>query len=430
MNEQKFAELAQYVRNNPTHGRYRVAEAMGISRAASGRALDKLRGKGGKTAAATAIPSVGHTYDETANTAESVSVNPITLDELLKVCKVDLKVWRVERFVVNKWSVGTKNGDGTVRVTPLYQVKAYLERIPGAEDRQLIKDTIEWVKTSGCVPRLPSPSHRKTMSVADPVMLEISIPDLHLGKMAWADETGENYDTAIAESRYISATRELWNKASVWPVEKILLPVGSDFWNVDNSRNETTAGTPQSEDSRWPKTFKRGIALIRHQIEMLRGKCPGGIDVVVIRGNHDSERAFMAGCVLQAMYEHCKDVRITNEPKKRQYVQWGTVMLGLMHGDGAKHDKLPLIMAGEAPAMWSSSTHREIHLGHLHHKKETQFHVGTEHGAVRVRILPSLTATDAWHYDNGYVGAKQAAEAYLWGKKAGYIGHLSWSPVS
>ena len=31
-----------------------------------------------------------------------------TLDQLLEYCQVDLTIWEVERFVVNKWEVGAK----------------------------------------------------------------------------------------------------------------------------------------------------------------------------------------------------------------------------------------------------------------------------------------------------------------------------------
>lgn len=46
-----------------------------------------------------------------------------TLDQLLKACQVDLKVWEVERYTVNKWEVGAKDPDGEIVVTPLFQVK-------------------------------------------------------------------------------------------------------------------------------------------------------------------------------------------------------------------------------------------------------------------------------------------------------------------
>ena len=44
---------------------------------------------------------------------------------------------------------------------------------------------------------------------------------------------------------------------------------------------------------------------------------------------------------------------------------------------------------------------------------------------VRVRWLPSLTAQDRWHYEEGFVLQRRCVEAYLWNKKDGYKGHIS-----
>lgn len=68
-----------------------------------------------------------------------------TLEQLLEACEVDLSVWRVERYLVNKWEVGAKAAhkdlkftkgviDGTIleeglTISPLFQVKAWLARI-------------------------------------------------------------------------------------------------------------------------------------------------------------------------------------------------------------------------------------------------------------------------------------------------------------
>ncbi len=421
---------------HPTDGRSKVSRATGIPKSTVINIIKRLsddplfdkKGPPSEPVVSVGLPTVGHRWDSLTKSADVVSENPCTLDDLLAVCEVDLTKWRVERHVVNKWEVGTRLDDGSVLRTPLYQIKAFLERVPGAEEASAVRDTIEWIKSQSLVPAKVETT-RRAMSVTDETLLELSIPDIHYGKLAWAAETGKDYDVSIAASLYLEATRQLWAKASVFPVGKILLVVGNDFFNVNSAANETAAGTPQSEDGRWPKTFRRGVALIREQIEFLRGKCAGGVQVMVIRGNHDAERMYMAGEVLAAMYEKCPDVLITNEPIKRQYFQWGTVLLGLTHGDKLKLDKLPLLMAGEAQHAWANTSHREWHVGHFHHKKETQYHTGAEHNAVRVRVLPSLTTADEWHYENGYVGAKQAAEAYLWGKRSGYVGHLSWSPT-
>src|ERR1700677_474221 len=55
-----------------------------------------------------------------------------TLEELLDYCRVDLLIWEVDRFVVNKWEMGyikEKQSDKNVADSlPLYQVKAFLKR--------------------------------------------------------------------------------------------------------------------------------------------------------------------------------------------------------------------------------------------------------------------------------------------------------------
>lgn len=417
--------IKNYLRSHPAASNHELSHVLGIPLTGVWRARQKLKDSG---EVENNLPKLGHRRNEDSS-IELVTANPCNLDDLLRVCRVDLKTWRVAKYVVNKWEVGAKNERKKIVRTPLFQIKAWLERLPGQEDSQLIKETVEWVRKNSAAPRVIKAPRRK-VAAEDSVLLELTIPDLHYGKLAWAAETGSDYDIEIAGNVYIEATKQLLDKTAVFPIDRILLVVGSDFFNVNGAANETAAGTPQSEDTRWPKTFRRGVALIQRQIEMLRGRAIDGVDVVVIRGNHDAERMYMAGEVIKAMYDKCPSVRVTNEPIKRQYYEWGTVLLGMTHGDGLKHDKLPLLMAGEAPAMWARTTHREWHVGHLHHSKETFYHTGTEHNAVRVRILPSLTTADDWHFTNGYVGAQRAAEAYLWGKKAGYIGHLSWTVPS
>lgn len=80
-----------------------------------------------------------------AITLESRSDRITSLEDLLRACNVDLSVWRVDRYVINKWEVGAKEehtnleiesgvATGTVRkeglqIHPLFQVKAWLVRI-------------------------------------------------------------------------------------------------------------------------------------------------------------------------------------------------------------------------------------------------------------------------------------------------------------
>jgi hypothetical protein len=249
-------------------------------------------------------------------------------------------------------------------------------------------------------------------------VLEISIPDLHLGQLAWDKESGEDYDIDIAKSRFIEAIEYFKNGCGITP-EKYLFVIGNDFFNSDSLEYTTTAGTPQQDDSRWQKSFTEGRRLIVQAIDSLREKAP--VDVLVIPGNHDFQRSFYLGDSIECWYNNCREVVVHNEPLARKYYRYGVNLLGFTHGKEEKPVMLPILMASEAPKDWAETKHREWHLGHLH-----KTFVDENFGVV-TRILPSLTSTDSWHKLKGFVGNVKAAQAYLWDHSQGYKAHFQYT---
>jgi len=247
-------------------------------------------------------------------------------------------------------------------------------------------------------------------------LMEICIPDLHLGKLSWGDETGEDYDLEEAKTRYFKALKYLLEVSK--DVERFVLVVGNDFFNSDTMGNTTTPsgrnsykGTPQQDDSRWQKMFLEGRKLLVKCIDELRAIAP--VDVVLVPGNHDHQKVFYLGDTLESWYRNCAEVNINNVPKTRKYYKYGKVLIGYTHGEKEKHIDLPIIMATENPKDWSETSIREWHLGHLHKN------MVNEMSGVVVRTIPSLCGTDAYHYENGYVGNLKAAHGYLWDKEKG-----------
>lgn len=425
----------EFIRQNPGAGSRKVARGLGIGRDAAeallaahraGRLNVPSSGFPAQPAPGTteAAPSVG--ARQAGEACELVTENPSTLDDLVKACKVDTKVWRVARHVINKWEVGAQQEGGGVIRTPLFQIKAWLERVPGLDVADALREVVQEIRARPPVAAsVPFVAARPKSD--DNLCFEFSAPDIHVGKLTWAPEVGASYDLKIAPTNAMNAAHSLWSRASAFPVGRVLIPLGNDFLNVDNAAGTTAGGTPQDEDGRWKKSFQVAIKLAVDLIEFFRGKTPGGVDVLIVPGNHDPERIYYLGCVLEGIYRQTTDVRIDNGPCNRKYFRFGTNLIGFTHGHMEKHDKLPLIMAGERPQDWSETEHREWHLGHLHHSRETRYHVGQEFGPVRVRVLPSLCPADEWHHSSGYVGTKRAAEAYLWSFRDGYAGHLSYN---
>jgi hypothetical protein len=364
----------------------------------------------GPATSATATES----FEVSGDSAElftSVPERVQSLDDLIRVCKVDTTEWEVERFVCNKWEMGSKDADGKAVATPLFQVKAWLKRrrqiiAAKSEIAQLLADAKAKIHVRG-----PMILKRQ----AGGVMLEPSIPDLHVGKLAWAEETGdENYDSKIAERLFEDALAALLQRTAAHKFERILFPVGNDLLHSDTKQGTTTSGTPLDTDSRYHKSFLIARRMLTRAIDHLRSVAP--VHVLVIPGNHDTLGAWHIGESLDCYFHKCKDVTIDNAPTMRKYHQFGKVMLMFTHGNRGKLADYPLLMATEQPKMFGETVHREAHTGDKHQLRVQ------EHRGVKVRISPALCAPDAWHSENHFVGMARSAEAFVWHREEGLIG--------
>ena len=245
-------------------------------------------------------------------------------------------------------------------------------------------------------------------AVKDPVVYEISLPDIHYGKY-----TGQTLDEA--EEEYMNTVKDLLAKAEGLDIEKILLPIGNDGMNSEGYSRATTKGTPQQDSAEWQETFVGYCNLMVRAINYLADTAP--VDVVVVQGNHDYERMFYAGEYLRAFFKNDKRVGVDNNFDPRKYYNYGVNMIMYTHGDKEKPAEMPLIMATEQPMMFAKAKFREVHCGHKH--KE----MVNEYRGVKVRFIPSICANDAWHKMMGYE-AKRTGQAHIWSKARGYEGYL------
>lgn len=326
-----------------------------------------------------------------------------TLDEVMNICKIDRDQWESKGFSVRRgtkgyaWNARFAQRKGAVNWSRL--AEAFEQR---ASKHAPSYTTVKRVK--------PAPSGR---------LLELGIPDLHLAKLCWGQETGHpDYDIRIAADLYRKAVASLVDSARGMGIGRILLPIGNDLLNSDNAAGETTAGTPQatSEDSRWKKAYMTACDLIVEVVEKLAVEFP--VDVVVVAGNHDEERCFYLGQYVKSWFRQHPNVTVDNGPTQRKYYRFGTTLIGLTHGSEENPTRLPLIMATERKDLWTATDHHEWHLGHLHHQ------ILKEDIGCKVRWLPSLTPPDEWHASKGFVGNDQAAEAFVYDLTDGMIASL------
>jgi len=344
-----------------------------------------------------------------------------TEEEAIKYSKVDLDKWEVDKIIIKHWSTTTKDKNGKANITQNSGVTLHLKKRAHLTADNTKAEMMEWLKS--IAPTYPPLYHK---SIHGEHLLEINIFDLHLGKLAWRGETGEDYDLEIAEKRFYDGLESLISKSSPYRIGKILFPFGNDFFNADNMFNTTTAGTPQDQDGRWMKIYTKGRKMLHTAATMLAQIAP--VEMVLVQGNHDHQTSFYVGDALECAFANNPDVTIDNKPVLRKYKTFGNCLIGYTHGDGAKDVKLPLLMAQEAKEQWAASDYREWHLGHFHTQQTKQTASGLtvnteEYNGVIVRKLPSLSGTDAWHHKMGYKSL-QAAHAMIWDKEQGVVAIL------
>jgi len=328
-----------------------------------------------------------------------------SVDEVVKYHNLD-SIWELTEVQIKQVAKG-------------YTTTATFNQRKIETDSLLQKSIIleEMKKKSISAPLTPVKSNSNSL-------LEISIPDLHIGKMSYREETGEDYDLSIATSRFKTAISELLSRVNLSSVEKIVFPIGNDLINVDNDNNTTFSGTPQDCDSRFSKMVKVAKELLVSTIQDLSKIAP--VDVVIVRGNHDSTITFLIGEILDAWFHNDPNISVDNSPKWRKYYQYGNNSFMYTHGDKEKHTDLGLIFATENARLWADTNYRFVKLGHLHKYKKTDYVTTDTYNGFQVEILPSLSATDEWHNSKGYLSNKQA-KAFLYDKHKGEVAQFTYT---
>jgi len=345
-----------------------------------------------------------------------------TVEELLEHAKIDLAIWEVAEVKVNNWEVAGKrkvsagrNSIETLWKTPCRQISVKLKRKAPKSVQEAILALTK---------RMPQAKARKAgRRRAAKHLVEFSLYDCHLGKLCWSKQTGsDDYDLEIAASDYEDAVNTMLDRISPYDPEEILLPIGNDFLHFDGASKQTTKGTlVDSTDDRYTKVFRQGFLTLRNTVSVCQEVAP--VRLIYVPGNHDRYLSWHLCELLRHHFAPNKHVVVENE-ETRKFMLWGKNLIGWDHGEKMSLDKLARMMPIEAAQHWSHSVYRYMRVGHFHTKKQIR-HLSTDtHQCIQVDVIPSLSATDAWHYENGYIGNQRAAEVAVWDREAGLISTL------
>ena len=259
---------------------------------------------------------------------------------------------------------------------------------------------------------------KKTYKKGDHLLV-INPADIHIGKYANELETGSAYNTDIAVERVLEGVRGLIDKSKGFDIDRVLFCIGNDVLHIDNVYGSTTKGTYQDTDGKWWEHYEIALKVYVSCVEMLREIAP--VDCVHSMSNHDYQSGFHLAHALKSWFRNDKNISVDCGVSHRKYYTYGKNLIGLEHGDGAKMDKLPLLMAQEKPEEWSKTKHRYWYLHHIHHKVKHKWLDAKDFIGVSVEYMRSPSGTDSWHDRKGFTGVPKAVEGFLHDKNSGQV---------
>lgn len=245
-------------------------------------------------------------------------------------------------------------------------------------------------------------------------MLLIGIADLHYGLLA-KDNLSEEYNMQIAKERFNSIiTDVVKRKSSDKTIEKVVLLIGNDFLSADNVQGTTSRNfTQQDQETNWYEIIESATEMLIEEIDKLRFFFPR-VEVINVKGNHDEMSTFGIMQTLNAYYRGHQAVTINTSCKFRQYIRYGTSLIGLSHNERVQD--VSKIMAAETGTDFGECRYKLFLMAHLHKQQLLEDDYGVD-----IRRLPSVVGASAWTASQGYCGTNKMSQTFVFDKNKGLI---------
>lgn len=350
--------------------------------------------------------------DGTVEAQKIVNLTPeqkASPESVLKILGYDSTEWELVMMSFSNWQQHTKEQITKQLYAVKFRIKPKLKEYTTTDYLKVAKEVFsEGIKPLNILPK------KEDKTLSNDKLMEVPAIELHLGKLAWSGDTGQDYDQHIAQQRFYKIIEEIAYEQTQQKCGTCFLSIGNDFFNSDTTTNTTTKGTPQNNDIRWKKMFLIGLKLYTEALTTLREKF-NHIDIQLCQGNHDSMASFYLYIALQQYFKNDNVIKFSNDLKLIQAYPFGKCCIFTGHGD-TNFKRLTKSIPVEFYEEWGKSIHRELHLGHLH----KEFVVDDDSGMITRRI-GSPTGTDEWHYGERYIGATQKHQLFIWHKEHGLL---------
>lgn len=281
---------------------------------------------------------------------------------------------------------------------------------------ELMKAVIEGMK-SEITPVAPV---KATRAKRDDKLLNLyTVSDFHLGMLAWADESGDDWDMKIAEdlfSRWFDAAFQKAPDAGTGVINLL-----GDFAHFDS----LDAVTPESRhvldaDTRYQKLVRYMIRMVRRVVDMALVKHKN-VRLLIVQGNHDPVGSVWLAEMFTTLYSNDSRVIVDTSPDVYKMVRHGKTTLFFHHGHKARFDAIEPVMIAKFRKAFGESVYSYAHVGHLHHQKivESRNMIVEQHR--------TLAAKDAYASRGGWMSGR-SANVITYSAEYGEVARLTISP--
>lgn len=233
--------------------------------------------------------------------------------------------------------------------------------------------------------------------------------ELHLGKTSDSLSTGFEYSSKIAVDRYRDITRNIIEQQEIMKCGTLVIGVGNDFFNSDNTMNTTTRGTQQFNDISWKRLFTLGTELMMEQIMTLKDYF-NDIKVILNGSNHDTMSSFHLYYALEQTFRNDNQVKFSDDYTDMECLTFGRNGIWFHHGDcnlTRLIESIPVLY----PKEYAETQNRILLMGHLHSSQDLKEQCG-----VKPIRLSSPCEVDEWHFKEKFVGSIPCQETFVFDK--------------
>lgn len=246
-----------------------------------------------------------------------------------------------------------------------------------------------------------------------------TVSDFHLGMLAWADESGDDWDMKIAEDLFSKWFDAAFQKAPDAGVGVINLL--GDFAHFDSLDAVTpSSGHVLDADTRYQKLVRYMIRMVRRVVNMALVKHKS-VRLLIVQGNHDESGMIWLAEMFNTLYDNEPRVFVDTSADVYKMVQHGKTTLFFHHGHKARFDAIEPVMIAKFRKAFGESVYSYAHVGHLHHQKivESRNMIVEQHR--------TLAAKDAYASRGGWMSGR-SANVITYSAEYGEVARLTISP--